>query len=67
MVQFQKRALLLLKVLRAIDYLSTFYGFFYLNEKMLGYNEKGEIVVWIHDDIFETKRKYPIDHGKLSE
>lgn len=34
---------------------------------MLGYNQKGELVVWIHDDVYETKRKYPINHGNFSE
>jgi hypothetical protein len=57
---------LLIDILKTISFLSLHYGFFYVDEKMLGYCSKGKIKVWINDNFFKNNRKRPIDHGKIS-
>ena len=67
MLPLNKRILLLKEILEGVRELAEIYGFFYVTELMMGYNAGGRITVWIHEDLRENARKYPIDHGKFSQ
>jgi hypothetical protein len=58
--------MILADILLAVQVLSKMYGFFYITEKMLGFNSAGKVTLWIHQNILENKRSHPINHGKLS-
>jgi hypothetical protein len=58
---------LLAEILSAVGLLVKHYGFFYITEKMIGYNYRGKVALWIHEDRKENKRSFPINHEKLSE
>jgi hypothetical protein len=67
MLPLNKRINLLTELLSAMAFLARLYGFFYITEKMIGYNQAGKITLWINEDSVENKRSYPINHGRLSE
>jgi hypothetical protein len=68
-----QRIPLLRDILKGVAYLVSRYGFFYLEEGMLGHRgasnteEIGEIWVWISDDLWENTRRLPIEKGRFSE
>lgn len=45
---FYKRAKLLADILKGVSFLAAYHGYFYLTEKMLGYGNDGQIVVWVN-------------------
>jgi hypothetical protein len=58
--------MLLAEILTAVQILAKLYGFFYVTEKMLGFDSAGKITLWIHENILENKKSHPINYGKLS-
>lgn len=66
MLGMTERASLLRDMLTGVGNIALKYGFFYLVEGMVGYDEHNKVVVWFHTDVMINKRQYPINHSELS-
>ena len=66
MLAMTERASLLRDMLLGVNQIARKYGYFYLLEEMVGYDQEGRAVVWLHSEFLVNKRQYPINHGSLS-
>jgi hypothetical protein len=46
-----QRAKILVEILQAAQFYAALYGYFYITEKMIGWNSSGRVTLWIHEDV----------------